>query len=197
MVVPRTDLGAGQLIHLLVMRIHQSGRRTFGHALSILSRVNLGPVPFDMATSKRGPHYSWMRCLIIFAMALPLLAQPAQARNSGAYSSALRETFPKAYALWTANLPARYRRVAWAADFKGAARPIRSVTLLGRSMLFFQSCRPHRCTRDEADAVVSPDGESILGVILKNGFPIRVGPSTDLQMACFRAFSENALQTKC
>ncbi len=119
------------------------------------------------------------------------------AKNEAAYSSSMPQTYPKAFALWRAQLPHRYRSKGWAARFAGDARPIREVTLLGHPMLFFESCKPHLCTIDEADAVAAPDGDNVFGVILHNGRPIRVGRPTDLQMACLRAFAESYVQSKC
>lgn len=122
---------------------------------------------------------------------------PSWATNEAAYSSSMPQTYPRAYALWRAHLPRRYRHIGWAARFAGDARPIREVTLLGRPMLFFETCKPRRCTMDEADAAVAPDGDEVFGVILQNGRPIRVGKSTDNQIACLRAFAESYVESTC
>ncbi len=66
-----------------------------------------------------------------------------------------------------------------------------------RAYALWRAHLPHRCTLDEADGAVTPDGDKIFGVILHHGRPIRVGRSTDGQMACLRAFAESYVPSKC
>jgi hypothetical protein len=122
---------------------------------------------------------------------------PLLAKNEAAYSSSMPQTYRRAYALWRSDLPRRYRHVGWAARFDGDAKPIRPVTLRGQPMLFFESCKPHLCRVDEADAVVAPDGEQAFGVILHQGRPIPVGRPSHNQMACLRAFADSYTQSTC
>jgi len=141
------------------------------------------------------PH---LRVFAVLASLIGLtVATPCLARNEAAYSSSMPHTYKKAYAIWRAHLPQRYRHIGWAARFNGYALPIREVTLLGQPMLFFESCKPHACTIDEADALVSPDGDKVFGVIHQDGRPIRVGKSSDAQIACLRAFADSYVQSTC
>jgi len=86
------------------------------------------------------PH---LRVFAVLASLIGLtVATPCLARNEAAYSSSMPHTYKKAYAIWRAHLPQRYRHIGWAARFNGYALPIREVTLLGQPMLFFESCKP-------------------------------------------------------